>query len=68
MRRSPCLAKRHTSTPGGEDAWLLRRIGLGGEREVQVFAGTGMIGLEFQGFLELANRLAGAALAVKSDA
>ena len=45
-----------------------RRTSLGGERGVQVFAGVGIVRLESQGFLELADRLAGAALLVEGGA
>ena len=37
-------------------------MGLGGERGVQVLAGVGIVRLESQGFLELADRLVGLAL------
>jgi hypothetical protein len=43
-------------------------LSLGGEREVQVFAGISIVRLESQGFLELADRLRVAALLVEEGA
>ena len=49
--------------PGGGE-----RIGLGGEHELQVLAGVGIVRLESQGFLELADRLVGLAFPAEGDA
>ena len=41
---------------------------MGGERDDQVLAGVGIVRLESQGFLELADRLADSALLVEGAA
>src|ERR1035441_7002677 len=56
----------HSAIGGG--AWLLRRMGPGGEHCVQVSAGVGIVGLESQWLLELANRLLVTAFAAEGDA
>ena len=43
-------------------------MGLGGEHDVQVLAGVGIVRLESQGFLELADRLVGLAFLDEGDA
>ena len=43
-------------------------MGLGGERGVQVLAGVGIVRLESQGFLELADGLVGLAFPAEGDA
>ena len=49
-------------------AWLFRGTGLGPEHCVEVSAGVGIVGLESQRLLELANRLLVAAFAAEGDA
>ena len=46
----------------------LRSIGLGGEHSVQVLAGLGIVRIQFQSLLKLADRLPGAALLVPGAA
>ena len=43
-------------------------MGLGGERGVQVFAGAGEVRLESEGFMELPDRLVGAAFQAEGKA
>ena len=52
----------------GGGAGRLRRIGLGSKRPIQVVAGVGIVRLESQGFLELADRLVDLAFLAEGDA
>src|ERR1035438_6729514 len=61
-----CLLPSHSAVGGG-GGWR-RRIRLGGKRGVQVLAGAGKVRLESQGFLELADGFADAALPIEGGA
>ena len=56
------------SVGGGSAGAPAPRNELGGERDIQVLAGLGIIRLESQGFLELADRLVGSAFLGEGDA
>src|ERR1035438_2874492 len=61
-----CLLPSHSPVGGG--AGRRRRTPLGSERDQQVLAGVGIVWLESQGFLELADCLDGAALSMEGGA
>src|ERR1039457_4807266 len=61
-----CLLPSRSAVGGGGGG--RRRIRLGGKRGVQVLAGAGKVRLESQGFLELADGFAGAALPIEGGA
>src|ERR1035437_4883016 len=50
------------NSPVGGGAGRLRRMGLGGQHDLQVLARVGVVRLESQGFLELPDRFVGLAL------